>query len=196
MKIRGVGFSVLDLALIREGHDASDAFQRSADLAQYAEKWGYQRFWLAEHHNMAHVGSSATAVLIGHIAGNTQTIRVGSGGIMLPNHAPLMVAEQFGTLESLYPDRIDLGLGRAPGTDQTTARALRRNRLETLDEFPNDLEELMNYFSNDNVDGRVRAIPGEGLNVPSIGIQYEQCCPGGQIGITLCFCQPFCSCLF
>lgn len=113
-----VAFSVLDLAIIKEQHDAADAFERSLDLAKHTEKWGYKRFWLAEHHNMVSVGSSATAVLIGHIAGGTRHIRVGSGGIMLPNHAPLMVAEQFGTLASLYPDRIDLGLGRAPGTDR------------------------------------------------------------------------------
>lgn len=161
-----VAFSVLDLAIIKEQHDAADAFERSLDLAKHTEKWGYKRFWLAEHHNMVSVGSSATAVLIGHIAGGTRHIRVGSGGIMLPNHAPLMVAEQFGTLASLYPDRIDLGLGRAPGTDQTTARALRRDRLETVEEFPRDLEELQLYLSDDNIDGKVRAIPGEGLDIP------------------------------
>lgn len=161
-----VSFSVLDLAIIKEHHDAADAFDRSLDLARHTEDWGYKRFWLAEHHNMVNVGSSATAVLIGHIAGGTKSIRVGSGGIMLPNHAPLMVAEQFGTLASLYPERIDLGLGRAPGTDQTTARALRRDRLETVEEFPRDLEELQHYFSNENIDGKVRAIPGEGLDVP------------------------------
>ncbi|AWW33093.1 LLM class flavin-dependent oxidoreductase [Echinicola strongylocentroti] len=161
-----IAFSVLDLAIIKEQHDATDAFARSLGLAKHAEKWGYKRFWLAEHHNMVSVGSSATAVLIGHIAGGTKSIRVGSGGIMLPNHAPLMVAEQFGTLASLYPERIDLGLGRAPGTDQTTARALRRDRLETVEEFPRELEELQLYLSDENIDGKVRAIPGEGLDIP------------------------------
>lgn len=165
-KLNQVAKSVLDLAIIREGHDAGDAFQRSLDLARHVEEWGYKRFWLAEHHNMQHVGSSATAVLIGHIAGGTSSIRVGSGGVMLPNHAPLMVAEQFGTLATLYPERIDLGLGRAPGTDQATAAALRRGRIETVDEFPQDLDELQWYFSDDNGDGEVRAIPGEGLEVP------------------------------
>ncbi|GAB3649097.1 LLM class flavin-dependent oxidoreductase [Echinicola sediminis] len=165
-KLHQIAYSVLDLAIIKEGYDARDAYGRSLDLAKHAEGLGYKRFWLAEHHNMEHVGSSATALLIGYIAEGTQTIRVGSGGIMLPNHSPLMVAEQFGTLASLYPDRIDLGLGRAPGTDQNTARALRRNRLETVEEFPSDLEELQLYLSDENVDGSVRAIPGEGLDIP------------------------------
>ncbi|MBD8490290.1 LLM class flavin-dependent oxidoreductase [Echinicola sp. CAU 1574] len=165
-KLNQTEFSVLDLAIIREGYDARDAFDRSQDLAIRVEGLGYSRFWLAEHHNMANVGSSATALLIGHVAAKTKTIRVGSGGIMLPNHAPLMVAEQFGTLATLYPNRIDLGLGRAPGTDQLTARALRRDRLETVEEFPNDLEELQMYLSDENIDGKVRAIPGEGLEIP------------------------------
>ena len=158
--------SVLDLATIGRGKTAADAFKNSLDLARKAEHWGYQRFWLAEHHNMESVASSATSVLIGHIAGGTSTIRVGSGGIMLPNHAPLVIAEQFGTLASLYPGRIDLGLGRAPGTDQVTARALRRERVETVQDFPNDVEELLQYFSIENKRGRVRAIPGEGLDIP------------------------------
>jgi len=161
-----ISFSVLDLAIIREGYDAPDAFRRSLDLAQHVERSGYKRYWLAEHHNMAGVGSSATAVLIGHIAGGTKSIRVGSGGIMLPNHTALMVAEQFGTLESLYAGRIDLGLGRAPGTDQVTAAALRRGRVETFQDFPDDLEALQQYFSKENSTARVRAIPGEGLDIP------------------------------
>jgi len=161
-----IPFSVLDLAIIREGHDAPDAFRRSLALARYAEDAGYKRLWLAEHHNMAGVGSSATAVLIGYVAGGTKKIRVGSGGIMLPNHTALMVAEQFGTLESLYPGRIDLGLGRAPGTDQLTAAALRRGRVETFHDFPNDITALQTYFSKENNTARVRAIPGEGLNIP------------------------------
>lgn len=159
-------YSILDLAIIRKNADAVDAYQRSLDLAQRAEDWGYKRFWLAEHHNMSSVGSSAPIILMGYIAGGTKKIRVGSGGIMLPNHSPLMVAEQIGTLETLYPNRIDLGLGRAPGTDQKTASALRRGRMETVNDFPQDLEDLQLYFSLDNSRSEVRAFPAEGLEVP------------------------------
>ncbi len=159
-------YSVLDLAIIRKNADAADAYHRSLDLAQKAENWGYKRFWLAEHHNMSSVGSSAPTILMGHIAGGTKRIRVGSGGIMLPNHSPLMVAEQIGTLETLYPGRIDLGLGRAPGTDQKTALALRRGRMETVNDFARDLEDLQHYFSLDNSRSEVRAFPAEGLDVP------------------------------
>ena len=159
-------FSVLDLATITQGNTAADAFHNSLDLARKVEFLGYKRFWLAEHHNMESIASAATSVLMGYIAGGTSTIRVGSGGIMLPNHAPLVIAEQFGTLASLYPGRIDLGLGRAPGTDQVTARALRRERVETVQDFPNDVQELLTYFSLENQRGRVRAIPGEGLDIP------------------------------
>jgi luciferase family oxidoreductase group 1 len=159
-----IPFSVLDLSPIPAG--AADAFRHSLDLARHAEKWGYLRYWLAEHHNMTGIASAATSVVIGHIAGGTKTIRVGSGGVMLPNHAPLVIAEQFGTLASLYPGRIDLGLGRAPGTDQTTARALRRDLQGGADTFPDDVVELQRYFA-DPVEGqRVRAVPGAGLNVP------------------------------
>lgn len=158
--------SLLDLAPILQGGSATDTFHNSLALAQTAERLGYTRYWLAEHHNMASIASSATAVLIGYIAGGTASIRVGSGGIMLPNHAPLVVAEQFGTLASLYPGRIDLGLGRAPGTDPTTAMALRRSRMETAADFPDDIRELQTYFSAENRAGRVRAIPGEGLDIP------------------------------
>ncbi|MCC3157846.1 LLM class flavin-dependent oxidoreductase [Hymenobacter sp. 15J16-1T3B] len=158
--------SILELAAIREGHTPTDTFQHSLTLAQHAEQWGYHRFWLAEHHNMASIASSATAVLIGHIAGGTSTIRVGSGGIMLPNHAPLIVAEQFGTLASLYPGRIDLGLGRAPGTDQMTAHALRRDLQGSVNDFPQNVQELLTYLSAENRGSRVRAIPGEGLDIP------------------------------
>ena len=161
-----VPFSILDLATITQGNTAADAFRNGLDLAQKAEQLGYKRFWLAEHHNMESIASSATSVLIGYIAAGTSTIRVGSGGIMLPNHAPLVIAEQFGTLASLYPGRIDLGVGRAPGTDQVTARALRRERVETVQDFPDDVEELLKYFSLENKRGRVRAIPGEGLDIP------------------------------
>lgn len=164
--IKTIPFSILDLATITQGNTAADAFHNSLDLARKAEFLGYNRFWLAEHHNMESIASSATSVLIGYIAGGTSTIRVGSGGIMLPNHAPLVIAEQFGTLASLYPGRIDLGLGRAPGTDQVTARALRRERVETVQDFPNDVEELHTYFSVENKRSRVRAIPGEGLDIP------------------------------
>ena len=158
--------SVLDLAPVLEGKTPADSFRNSLDLAQHVERWGYERFWLAEHHNMPGIASTATAVLIGYIAGGTSTIRVGSGGIMLPNHAPLVVAEQFGTLATLYPGRIDLGLGRAPGTDQLTAAALRRNLAGTVNDFPNNVEELMRYLSADNRRSPVRAIPGEGLDIP------------------------------
>ncbi|UXP31251.1 LLM class flavin-dependent oxidoreductase [Reichenbachiella agarivorans] len=164
-ELKNIPLSVLDLAVILEGFGPSEAFKNSLSLAQKAEQLGYNRFWLAEHHNMDSIASSATAVLIGHVAGGTSTIRVGSGGIMLPNHAPLMVAEQFGTLESLYPGRIDLGLGRAPGTDQQTARALQRDD-EAAYKFPQTVRELQNYLSDDNRHSAVRAIPGEGLDIP------------------------------
>jgi luciferase family oxidoreductase group 1 len=158
-------FSILDLSPITEGSDAGQSFRNSLDLARHGERWDYRRFWLAEHHGMPGIASAATAVLIGHVAAGTSKIRVGAGGIMLPNHSPLVIAEQFGTLESLFPGRIDLGLGRAPGSDQLTARALRRNLSSEADEFPQDVVELMNYFSVTQRHA-VRAIPGAGLNVP------------------------------
>ncbi len=161
-----IPFSVLDLAPIPAGTDAAQAFRHTLDLAQHAERWGYRRYWLAEHHNMPGIASAATSVVIGHVAGGTRTIRVGSGGIMLPNHAPLVIAEQFGTLASLYPGRIDLGLGRAPGTDQTTARALRRDLVGSADTFPDDVVELQRYFATPVEGQRVRAVPGAGLEVP------------------------------
>jgi luciferase family oxidoreductase group 1 len=160
-----IPFSILDLAPITEGSGAAQSFHNSLDLAQHGERWGYQRFWLAEHHGMPGIASAATAVLIGHVAGGTSRIRVGAGGIMLPNHSPLVIAEQFGTLESLYPGRIDLGLGRAPGSDHLTARALRRNLASDADEFPQDVLELMDYFA-DSPRRQVRAVPGAGLDVP------------------------------
>ena len=160
-----IPLSVLDLAPIIEGGDAAQSFRNSLDLAQHAERLGYRRFWLAEHHNIPSVASAATSVLIAHVAGGTRSIRVGAGGIMLPNHSPLVIAEQFGTLASLYPGRIDLGLGRAPGSDQLTAQALRRSP-EAGDAFPQDVLELMGYFQP-AVEGQVvRAIPGAGLDVP------------------------------
>jgi luciferase family oxidoreductase group 1 len=158
--------SVLDLATIVQNETVSDAFRRSLALAREAETCGYTRYWFAEHHNMESVASAATAVLIGYVAGGTNKIRVGSGGIMLPNHAPLMVAEQFGTLAALYPDRIDLGLGRAPGTDPVTSYALRRSLKGDVDSFPNDVVELINYLGPRNPEAKVRAIPGEGSDVP------------------------------
>jgi luciferase family oxidoreductase group 1 len=160
-----IPFSILDLAPITEGSDAAKSFRNSLDLAQHGERWGYNRFWLAEHHGMPGIASAATAVLIAHVAGGTSRIRVGAGGIMLPNHSPLVIAEQFGTLESLFPGRIDLGLGRAPGSDHVTARALRRNLASDADEFPQDVMELMDYFA-DAPRRQVRAVPGAGLNVP------------------------------
>ncbi|WP_027796456.1 LLM class flavin-dependent oxidoreductase [Paraburkholderia acidipaludis] len=161
-----IPFSVLDLSPIPAGSDAGVALRNTLDLARHAERLGYRRYWLAEHHNMTGIASAATSVVIGHVAGGTRTIRVGSGGIMLPNHAPLVIAEQFGTLASLYPGRIDLGLGRAPGTDQTTARALRRDLQSSADAFPDDVAELQRYFAAPVEGQRVRAVPGAGLNVP------------------------------
>lgn len=160
-----IPFSVLDLAPVCEGSDAVQSFRNTLDLARHAEALGYRRYWLAEHHNMPGIASAATAVLIGYVAGGTSAIRVGSGGVMLPNHAPLQVAEQFGTLASLYPGRIDLGLGRAPGTDQATARALRRY-FDSAEAFPNDVAELLGYFQPARPDQPVRAVPGAGLDVP------------------------------
>ena len=158
-------YSLLDLAPVAEGTSTADALKNSLDLAQLAEAEGYHRFWLAEHHNMPGIASAATAVVIGHIAAGTRTIRVGAGGVMLPNHAPLVIAEQFGTLATLFPDRIDLGLGRAPGTDMATARALRRH-LESADDFPQDVLELISYFAVEDPAARVHAFPGQGTEVP------------------------------
>jgi luciferase family oxidoreductase group 1 len=162
-----ISLSVLDLAPINEGSDAATALRQSLDLARHAERWGYRRYWLAEHHNMEGLACSSTAVLISYIAGGTSTIRVGAGGIMLPNHAPLVVAEQFGTLATLYPGRIDLGLGRAPGTDAATARALRRHlQSDDAEDFPQDVMELQRYLGAPDPSQTVRAIPGTGTRVP------------------------------
>ncbi|MBV9960441.1 MAG: LLM class flavin-dependent oxidoreductase [Acidobacteria bacterium] len=167
MKSAGsIPFSVLDLAPVKAGGSIQESFRETLDLARHAEELGYRRFWLAEHHSMPGIASAATAVLIGYVAGGTETIRVGSGGVMLPNHAPLIIAEQFGTLESLYPDRIDLGIGRAPGTDQITMRALRRHLAQAADDFPEDVAELLSYFAPAREGQRVRAVPGAGLKVP------------------------------
>jgi luciferase family oxidoreductase group 1 len=158
--------SVLDLAMYPEGCTAADAFAATRDLAQYAEKWGYHRYWMAEHHNLEGIASSATAVLIGYVAAHTKSIRVGSGGIMLPNHAPLVVAEQFGTLATLYPNRIDLGLGRAPGTDQATMQALRKEAAAFPVDFADLIEELLFYFAPPQPGQKIRAIPGAGIEMP------------------------------
>ncbi len=160
-----IPLSVLDLAPVCEGASPRQAFGNMLELAQHVERWGYRRYWLAEHHNMPGIASAATSVLIGHVAGGTSTIRVGAGGIMLPNHSPLQVAEQFGTLASLYPGRIDLGLGRAPGTDHATARALRRY-FDSADQFPQDVTELLHYFEPAQPGQSVRAVPGAGVEVP------------------------------
>ncbi len=161
-----IPFSVLDLAPIIAGSDAAQAFRNSVELAQCVERWGYRRYWLAEHHNMPGIASAATAVVIGHVAGATTHIRVGAGGVMLPNHSPLVIAEQFGTLESLYPGRIDLGLGRAPGSDMLTARAMRRDTPASAERFPQDVQELQALLGPVQPDQRVRAVPGTDLRVP------------------------------
>ncbi len=161
-----IPFSVLDLSPVNEGETTREALHHSLSLAQTAEKMGYKRFWMAEHHNMPGIASAATAVALGFIGGGTSSIRIGSGGVMLPNHSPLVIAEQFGTLASLYPDRVDLGLGRAPGTDMTTARALRRDIHAAAEHFPQDVQELQAYFGEAEPGQAVRAVPGTGLRVP------------------------------
>ena len=186
-------FSVLDLATVVEGKSIADTFKNSVALAQHTEKLGYLRYWLAEHHNMISVASSATSVLIGHIAGHTSSIRVGSGGIMLPNHSPLIVAEQFGTLATLYPDRIDLGLGRAPGTDQLTSMEIRGERFAAPHNFPQDVLKLQRYLSNANSHSKVRAIPGEGTEVPIwiLGSSTESAHLAASYGLPYAFASHF-----
>ncbi|KAA0070636.1 LLM class flavin-dependent oxidoreductase [Rhodanobacter sp. T12-5] len=187
-----IPFSVLDLAPVTEGSDAGQAFRNTLDLARLAEQSGYRRYWLAEHHNMPGIASAATAVLIGYVAGGTSTIRVGAGGIMLPNHAPLQVAEQFGTLASLYPGRIDLGLGRAPGTDQATAKALRRY-FDSADAFPHDVLELLGYFEPAKPGQQVRAVPGAGIDVPVwlLGSSLFSAKLSAQLGLPFAFASHF-----
>jgi len=165
-QLHDIALSMLDLVAVREGGTVADALKIALHTAQHAESLGFKRYWVAEHHNMAGIASSATAVLVGHLAGGTTTIRVGSGGIMLPNHAPIVVAEAFGTLAELYPNRIDLGLGRAPGTDQATMRALRRDRAEAESDFPRDVAELQHLLSAPQAGQRLIAMPGAGTNVP------------------------------
>ncbi|PWK87798.1 LLM class flavin-dependent oxidoreductase [Fulvimonas soli] len=187
-----IPLSILDLAPVTQGSDAAQSFRNTLDLARLGERLGYRRYWLAEHHNMPGIASAATAVLIGHVAGGTSTIRVGAGGIMLPNHAPLQVAEQFGTLACLYPGRIDLGLGRAPGTDHATARALRRY-FDSADAFPQDVRELLHYFEPAAPDQPVRAVPGAGLDVPVwlLGSSLFSARLAAQLGLPFAFASHF-----
>ena len=187
-----IKYSVLDLATVIEGHTITDSFKGSVANAQQAEALGYTRYWFAEHHNMINVASSATSLLIAHIAENTSTIRVGSGGIMLPNHSPLVVAEQFGTLESLYPGRIDLGLGRAPGSDQTTAHAIRGENMGAAFHFPQDVASLQRYFKGDHPNG-VSAIPGEGLDIPIwiLGSSLDSARLAAAMGLPYAFASHF-----
>lgn len=191
-QLTDISLSILDLVPILSGKTATDSFKTTVDLAQHAERWGFKRYWMAEHHNMAGIASSATSILIGHVAGQTETIRVGSGGVMLPNHAPLVIAEQFGTLESLYPGRIDLGIGRAPGTDQLTSMALRRDLHGSVEDFPNNVQEIRNYFANDPT-ARVRAVPGEGLDVPVwlLGSSTYGAQLAGMLGLPYAFASHF-----
>jgi luciferase family oxidoreductase group 1 len=184
-------FSILDLAPITLGSNAGQAFRNSLDLAQHAERWGYHRYWLAEHHNMPAVASAATSVVIGHVAAGTSTIRVGAGGIMLPNHSPLVIAEQFGTLASLFPKRIDLGLGRAPGSDQITALALRRSL--SVDTFPQDVQELIAFFREPAPGQRVKAVPGAGLHVPIwiLGSSLFGATLAAELGLPFAFASHF-----
>lgn len=193
-KLNAIPVSVLDLATIIQGDDsAAPAFQRSLLFAQHAEQLGYKRYWFAEHHNMESVASAATSVLIGYVAGGTQTIRVGSGGVMLPNHSPLVIAEQFGTLASLYPNRIDLGLGRAPGTDPVTSYALRRNMTGDVDQFPNDVVELLGYLGPRKADAKVKAVPGQDTNVPVwlLGSSTFSAQLAGMLGLPFAFASHF-----
>lgn len=192
-QLTSIPYSVLDLATVIEGKTPADTFRNSLTLAQHAEDWGYNRYWLAEHHNMISVASSATSVVIGHIAAGTKSIRVGSGGIMLPNHSPLVIAEQFGTLESLFPGRIDLGLGRAPGTDQVTAMAIRGERMNAANSFPQDVLKLQAYFSAENSNSSVRAIPGEGLDIPIwiLGSSTDSARLAAALGLPYAFASHF-----
>jgi luciferase family oxidoreductase group 1 len=188
-----IPYSVLDLATVIEGKTPADSFRNSLDLAQQAERMGYKRFWLAEHHNMPSVASSATSILICYIVAGTSSIRVGSGGIMLPNHAPLIIAEQFGTLASLYPGRIDLGLGRAPGTDQVTSMAIRGENFHAHHNFPKDIQTLQRLFDKENSQSNVRAIPGEGLDIPIwiLGSSTDSAMVAAAMGLPYAFASHF-----
>lgn len=188
-----IPLSILDLAIVTEGSNPKEAIERSRDLAQKAEKLGYHRFWMAEHHNMENIASSATSVLLGHIAEATEKIRVGSGGIMLPNHSPLIIAEQFGTLATIYPDRVDLGLGRAPGTDQLTASAIHPDRMQQVQSFPQNVRQLQKYLSSDNSESKVRAFPGEGTEVPIwlLGSSTDSAFLTAELGLPYAFASHF-----
>ncbi len=185
--------SILELATVLEGQNISQAIDNVVNIAQHAEALNYRRLWMAEHHNMPHIASSATSVLIGHVAGKTQKIRIGSGGIMLPNHSPLVIAEQFGTLELIYPGRIDLGLGRAPGTDQLTAKALRKHNFSFPYDFASEIKELQNFFDVNNSSREVRAFPGEGLNIPIwiLGSSTDSAYLAAQLGLPYAFASHF-----
>ena len=191
--LKDTKFSILELAPVRDDKTVAFSLQHALDLAQRVETLGYERLWLAEHHNMDGIASSATAVLLGYILANTQTLKVGSGGIMLPNHAPLVVAEQFGTLATLYPNRIELGLGRAPGTDQVTMRALRRGRQETEDQFPRDVVEILSYFDDAQPNQRITATPGQGTHVPVwlLGSSLFSAQLAAQLGLPYSFASHF-----
>jgi len=192
-RLADIKISTLDLVPVRQDSGPAQSLRNSLDLARHVEKLGYTRFWVAEHHNMDGIASSATSVLLGYLAGGTSTIRVGAGGVMLPNHAPLVIAEQFGTLASLYPDRIDLGLGRAPGSDQMTARALRRERSGSADDFPEDVSELLRYLGPRTPDQKVIAVPGSGTNVPVwlLGSSLFSAQLAGQLGLPYAFASHF-----
>ncbi len=191
--MKNLALSVLDLAPVKQGKTIKNTFEESLDLARHTENLGYKRYWLAEHHNMASIASSATSVLIGYIAGGTEKIRVGSGGVMLPNHSSLVIAEQFGTLESLYPNRIDLGVGRAPGTDGRTAQALGRNPITINEQFPRQIRELQQYFSEENSSSPVRAIPGEGSDIPIyiLGSSTDSAWLAAEMGLPYAFAGHF-----
>jgi luciferase family oxidoreductase group 1 len=187
-----IPISVLELATVLQGGNHAAAISNTVEIARHIEVLDYKRIWMAEHHNMEYIASSATSVLIGHVAGKTKSIRVGSGGIMLPNHSPLVIAEQFGTLETIYPGRIDLGLGRAPGSDQVTSMALRRNQ-NTAQNFPEDVRQLQTYFSQENKNGKVRAFPGEGLEVPLwiLGSSTDSAYLAASMGLPYAFASHF-----
>lgn len=188
-----IPYSVLDLAIVTEGTTLAQTIKNSRILAVEAEKMGYKRFWMAEHHNMENIASSATSILLGHVAEATTSIRIGSGGIMLPNHSPLIIAEQFGTLATIYPGRIDLGLGRAPGTDQTTASAIRADRMREVQRFPENVKQLQRYLSSDNKNSSVRAIPGEGTDIPIwiLGSSTDSAFLAAELGLPYAFASHF-----
>jgi len=188
-----IPLSVLELSTVIQGGNLRSAIERTVEVAKHTESLGFKRIWMAEHHNIEYIASSATSVLIGHVVSKTNSIRVGSGGIMLPNHSPLVIAEQFGTLETIYPGRIDLGLGRAPGTDKLTAMALRRNNMSTTYDFPNDIKQLQAYFSKENSSSKVRAFPGEGLDIPIwiLGSSTDSAYLAAEMGLPYAFAAHF-----